>query len=229
MAQDNENRSTGLAFNEEEVLRLLELARNRGRGYADFWQWPPNKRMAEWHIAKTLLRFLTADGHDDVASLESAERDPPDCVAILRNGLRVGIEVTELVNTKMVEAHANRMAAERRGKAPNPAKAIDPDRVALWGISELREAIIRAIGTKDVPAHEGPYDQYLVVLHTDEDTITHSVVSDALLGLGIWTTHIDRAFVLLSYDPSVAERFPDGCPVVEVPLLRRPAGPPVRR
>lgn len=211
-----------MAFDEAEVARLLRLARDKGRGYAEFWQWAPDKRMAEWHIAETVLRFLAANGDCEVTSLETVERDPPDCVAVLRNDLRVGIEVTELVNAKMVAAHGARRAAERRGKLPNPAKAVDPDQIALWGALEVRDAIIRAIATKDVAAHGGPYDQYLVVLHTDEDTITQNILSDALNEPAIETKHVDRAFVLLSYDPALHDQFPDGCPVVEVPIGRQP-------
>lgn len=62
-----------------------------------------------------------------------------------------------------------------------------------------------------------------MVLHTDEDTTTQSVLSDALVGPGVETTHVDRAFIILSYDPTPDDRFPDGCPVVEVPIRQKPA------
>jgi hypothetical protein len=229
MAQDTEDGMPRLPFDEDEVARLMHLAREKRRGYADFWQWPPDKKMAEWHVARTVLKFLTAIGGGEVISLEPAERDPPDCVAVLRDGLRVGIEVTELVDAKMAKGHGARTAAERRGKPPNPEKAVAADEIAWWGAAELREAIVRAVATKDVLANGGPYDRYLVILHTDEDTITQSVLGDALAGPRIDTRHIDQAFVLLSYDPAADARFPDGCPVVEAPVLRVPPAGLVQR
>ena len=47
-------------------------------------------------------------------------------------------------------------------------------------------------------------------------------VDRSVVRLPIETGHVDQAFVLLSFDPAAEAQFPEGYPVVEVPILRNP-------
>lgn len=215
-------------FDVDEVARLMREASEKARGYSDFWQWRSDKVVTETQVTRTLLEFIEASEGESIHSVKASEQDPPDCIAELADGRKIGIEVTELVDEPTAARHAARRGAERRGEQPHPSKAAEPGEVAVWTVARLSEALVKVVAKKDVSALGGPYYRYLVAIHTDEMTITPSLLSEALAGLLIETQHIDRVYVLFSYDPAAKLEFPNGYPVIPLPLLRAGHGEPQR-
>ncbi len=209
-------------YDASAVVRAMKEARDRSRGYADFWQWPQDKAVAEWHVARNLMKFVAARSGETILSVQPAKPDPPDCVATLEGGGSIGIEVTELVDEATVRRHAIRRAAERRGETPDPKAAADPYETACWTPETLRAALVEAVTGKDVAAPGGPYLRYLVAIHTDETAVTRDLLHRAIAGLVMETRHIDEAYVLLSYEPAAVDEFPDGYPVLVLPVRRGP-------
>jgi hypothetical protein len=203
-----------------EVNRLHREAVAGARGYADFWHWPSDKRLAECGVVETLMAFLAAHEGWEPRTLAPAERDPPDVVAVLADGRRVGVEVTEIVDHDMAARHGARQTAERRGNVPSPTKAASPHETARWKASALRTALEAAIRKKDVEASGGPFDVYLVVMHTDETTITTAMANEATRPLRITARYVDAAYLVMSYHPDEVANFPGGYPVIPVPVER---------
>ena len=114
--------------------------------------------------------------------------DPPDCEATVQ-GLRYGIEITELVDghIRAVARHAR----ETNQAAPAPE---------AWPEDKFRAKVQARLNDKGAAVVKGgPYDQYLLVIFTDEEVLRYDTVKS-------WTSGfrapplIHRAFLLMPYD-----------------------------
>lgn len=131
-----------------------------------------------------------------------SQQDPPDCEARDLTGLRVGIEVTELV-----DEIANR---DRRNRGLY--------RWAQWPPDRLLKDLQARISAKDDPAaiKGGPYDRYWIIIHSGEPALQLSFVEKVLNGHDFLSTRlIENGYLLLSYEPALQE-----CPVIQLPLTR---------
>jgi hypothetical protein len=101
---------------EAEIAQLMRNARERSRGYADFFLWATDRDLEEWGIVKVLVESLELDGKSLLFSVQSRGRpnDPPDCEAVNAQGERVAIEVTELVDGEAIHHYK---IAEREGRS----------------------------------------------------------------------------------------------------------------
>ena len=188
---------------ERQIAALMRQALQRSRGHASFFQWAPNRDVEEWGVVNHLRESLMADRADffrDI-SIRGRGNDPPDCEARSNDGERIAIEVTELVDPAAIVAF-------KRG---NPYRWTD------WSRESLREALQERLTTKDQrysSLQGGPYGQYLLVVHTDEPMLSHTVARTLLDTVRFARpAHIDRAFLLISYDPRLQR-----CPYIEFPF-----------
>jgi hypothetical protein len=98
----------------------------------------------------------------------------------------VGIEVTELVDPAAIVAYKNGNTGH----------------LAEWSEHKLIKAIVERLDVKDASTLKGgPYDLYMLVIHTDEPRLsfdyTHPILSKYPFK---FYNLINRAFLLMSYD-----------------------------
>ncbi len=186
---------------EETVTdQLLEQAKQKKRGYSDFFAWPVDRQLEEWGVVDSLKESLEKANAGFFNSLVARGRgnDPPDCEAVLYEGGKLGVEVTELVDPAAIMAHKNG----------------NTDHWAEWGEKKLINSITRRLQVKDVSKNikGGPYDQYVLVIHTDEPLLSFDYV-DPLLSAHTFKPYslINRAFLLMSYDTKY-----QCCPYIEL-------------
>jgi len=186
---------------ERAIVAAMRAARAQARGYADFRLWPPDRDLEEWGVANTLRESAERRGEDIFRDLRMRGRgnDPPDCQALDLWGQPIAIEVTELVDPRAIVSF-------KHGGAYDWAD---------WTQSKFLEALQHRLSAKDgrrPSLKGGPYAKYFVVVHTDEPLLTFESASLWLNDFAIaGAPNIDRAFLLLSYEPKVGY-----CPYIEL-------------
>jgi hypothetical protein len=198
----------GMATGEDaEILRLMREAIHKSRGYASYWEWKPDKQQPELHAARVLSRFLFRDQDYSVSSVTN---DPPDAVVQLGTR-RYGIEVMEIVDQK---------AVERASKRKKQGLPVEYD-WANWNSDRLYEALEQGLVTKarKLAVHAQNYDELLLAFVTDESMIDSRLAAAVAGRTHSDTRYIDRAFIILSYEPQANELiFPDRCPIFELEI-----------
>ena len=198
----------GMATDEDaEILRLMREAIHKSRGYASYWEWKLDKQQPELHAARVLSRFLFRDQDYSVSSVTN---DPPDAVVQLGTR-RYGIEVMEIVDQK---------AVERASKRKKQGLPVEYD-WANWNSDRLYEALEQGLVTKarKLAVHAQNYDELLLAFVTDESMIDFRLAAAVAGRIHSDTRYINRAFVILSYDPNADELvFPDQCPIFELEI-----------
>jgi len=186
----------------EETIadQLLEQAKQKKRGYSDFFAWPVDRQLEEWAIVDSLKESLEKANAGFFNSLVARGRgnDPPDCEAVLDEGGKLGIEVTELVDPVAIMAYKNG----------------NTEQWAEWGEKKLINSIKRRLQAKDVSKNikGGPYDQYILVIHTDEPLLSYDYTHPLLSRYTFMPYFlINRAFLLMSYDKKY-----HCCPFIEL-------------
>lgn len=189
-----------------EIVRQGLATGRRQRGYADFFCWTRNRDVEEWSVAVTLAESLALDGrgfYGDVLS-RGRGKDPPDCEAQDHAARRVAIEVTELVDGRVIQQ------LKYADRACQPSDWAEWDRATF--LSQLDERIV--IKDRRYPELKSPPypGGYVVVVYTDEPKLDRDTVASYLAGYRFSRPHhILRAFLLLSYDPAVGR-----CPYFEL-------------
>ena len=180
----------------------MRTARERSRGYADFFGWAIDRDLEEIGVIWALMESMAAVGVPFYTDVKSRRRpnDPPDCEAADVNGARVAIEVTELVDGDAIRAYKERRV----------------DDWADWTREKFLSSLAERIDAKDrryPHLKDAPYEGgYVVVVHTDEPELTRYSVQDYLKDHGFpKPTNVSRAILLLSYDPAV-----ERCPYFEL-------------
>ena len=186
---------------DENILsQLLDQATQKKRGYSGFFSWPVDREMEELGIVDSLKESLEKTNAGFFNSLLARGRgnDPPDCEAMLFEGGKLGIEVTELVDAEAIMAH----------------KSGNTNHWAEWSEQKLIESITRRLEKKDVSKNikGGPYDLYMLVIHTDEPMLSFDYTYPILSGYPFeFFSVIKRAFLLMSYEPKY-----ERCPYIEL-------------
>ena len=202
----------GMATDEDaEILRLMREAIHKSRGYASYWEWKLDKQQPELHAARVLSRFLFRDQDYSVSSVTN---DPPDAVVQLGTR-RYGIEVTEILDQK---------AVERASKRKKQGLPVEYD-WTNWDSDRLSEAIKQGLVAKDKKlAHVRRYDELVLAFITDESMIDSRLAAAVAGRIHSDTRYIDRAFMILSYEPNADELiFPDRCPIFELEIKQSDA------
>src|SRR5215510_14071475 len=192
-----------------EAVRVLREARQRSRGYAEYWEWLIDRSRAELDAGCVLRNFLVAAGEKVSGRLTVVRPDPPDVLLETVNGRRIGIEVTELVDRHAIKRHLDR---KKRGEPI----AFD---FAAWTPVRMAEALSGLVSTKDHKLRNASdqFDELLVAIVTDEPAIDESIARAAVWLCRPTVQHINRAFLVMSYHPENDKSvYPDGCLVLPV-------------
>lgn len=176
---------------ESEFDDLVEAAIKNHRPHAGHFSWETNKEIAEAGVLKEFQYSLAKENRLFFQSAihRGQGNDPPDCEATNQEGKAIGIEISELVDSK--SAAAARAGAHYEWKDWKGAL-----------IPELQ----RLIGKKDAPSNlkGGPYSEYVLVIFSDEPWLEYDYVEEALANHFFKTPKlITRAFLLLSYSPFI--------------------------
>jgi hypothetical protein len=191
-----------MPIDDREVGRLLREAARRRRGHADFFSWPPDRDLEEAYVVGHLASSAAESGRPLFQKILARGRpnDPPDVEAIDKEGRRVAIEVTELVDPDAIRAAKN-------------GKPYWPEWTAESFRSRIRE-LLQGKARRRPVLKGGPYPGgYVVVIYTDEPELRPDVIA-SLLTEPFEITAVDRAFILLSYEPRTSNY-----PYFEIPLL----------
>jgi hypothetical protein len=204
-----------------EGVRWLREAHQRSRGYAPYWEWVPDRSMAELHAARVLHKFLVAAGKmvsGSLTSLTKLQADPPDVLLETVNGRRVGTEVTELLDPDAAKRHSYR---KKRGDPP----AYDS---APWTPTKMAKTLFGIIGVKDHKLRKvaGGFDECFLAIVTDEPGIDEWLSRDAVSRCWSTVQHIHRAFLVMSYHTATnVDVYPDQCLVLPLQLRGRQSRP----
>lgn len=175
-------------MDEDELVERVQDAVRKQRPYAGFFHWP-ERAIAEWGIANAFSEAAASEEGFPLRELESKEpgEDPPDCEGIDAQGRRIAIEVTELVD----------------GDAIARARRTGSNVWSTWNEPKIRAVLDHLLTEKDSKTLQGgPYDEYLVLIHTDEPALTFEQIKAAVVEHSFpRLRQIRRAYVLLSYDP----------------------------
>ena len=177
---------------EERFIREIKEAISKSRGYADSFEWSPDRNLEEYGIVKLFCEALAKEGKSfiDISSIISRGRgnDPPDCEGNDLDGNLIGIEVTELVDPEAIIAF----------------KKNQDYQWAEWDKSKLIDAINNRLEAKNTPDRikGGPYKSYIIIIFTDEPVLNSDYTKDLLKGYRFAKRNlIDRAFLFIFYDP----------------------------
>lgn len=196
-----------------EVMRLIREAIAKRRGYADFFDWPPAPRLAERGVAQHVCNFLVNRGDIQAGQVSLVDKDPPDVLCVTGDGLRIGIEVTELVNSEVV--------ARARFLKEQGQEFIGL--LANWTSDTIAQELADRIRVKDgklARAH-GAYDKLLLAVYTDEPMIDEALARPAVAKRTFSAESISSAFFVLSYHPRADKTvFPDGYPILPISITR---------
>lgn len=184
-----------------------DRAKLKKRGYSDFFAWPVDRQLEEWAIVDSLKESLEKANAGFFNSLiaRGQGNDPPDCEAIMSDGGKLGIEVTELVDPAAIMAYKNGNTGHR----------------AEWNEQKLIKSISQRLEAKEVSKNikGGPYESYMLVIHTDEPRLTFDYTYPILTGHTFkFYSLINRAFLLMSYDEKYR-----CCPYIELKIKNRKA------
>jgi hypothetical protein len=171
------------------------------RNYAAFWDWP-NKGTREAGVMNDFLGAREALGEEAFDQVHPVSPDPPDFAAVTKAQTLLAIELTELVDREAVELNV---------RAVNANEAAYRD----WNHEEVLAAIKERLLDKDSKVFMGgPYDEKIVVIHTDEPVITVDEYEPILASHRFHGfQQITSAYVLFSYNPDRA-----GYPLVKLCL-----------
>jgi hypothetical protein len=168
---------------------LVAAAAAKQRPYAGFFAWN-DKTIAEHGVAKEFLLVAKDEVAIDPDTLRSRDlgMDPPDCEATTFVGDRIGIEITEVVDETAIQQSRT-----------------DPYVYAVYTKESFLARIQSILLRKDARVLlDPPYDEYWVLLHTDELMLTRETLAGWLDGfMPPQLSQTDRAYLLISYDPSI--------------------------
>jgi hypothetical protein len=142
-----------------EVLAMMELRAKVRRGYAPEFEWH-EQGQEERFVMRDFLTALKAKSELDFSNVRPFKPDPPDFIADATDGKTTAIELCEFVSEE---------AIRRTAKGENV--------MASWTDEQFFHAIERIIRGKDGKTFSGgPYSRIILIVPTDEPTITSEVV-----------------------------------------------------
>jgi hypothetical protein len=189
----------------DEAETLRSLIEANLRPWNSFWTWR-DKPIGEHGAASEILQQACIR----VVGLESRPpgSDPPDCEAML-DGQWSGVEVTELVDEKTLSRSIRALKERAAGREPE-----EPEAHFVWDRDSLLTALQGLIDAKDAAKLKGgPYERYVLIIHTNELFLDSSTVRQFLRGAKFRAAQlITDVIVGLSYEPS------SGCPAFRLEL-----------
>jgi hypothetical protein len=196
--QTNSNSDDGM------IIDALRQAESAARGYADFDTWP-DRDVKDRGIGRDFAEALSRNFGIHLSHVDVVERnfDPPDLVV----DERIGVELTELVDSNAIAAAAKQ---KRAGESPSVYRD--------WTERDLINRLIELIQRKDagVPKRHVGLPDYWLVIHTDEPGLSPGQIEAYLQKWSpVSCNLLTRAFLLMSYFPEFGGR-----PLFELALRR---------
>lgn len=198
----------------EELVAKMREARSKSRGYATAWEWAPDRSLAEMGVVQALADYLTSVEGTSWASITAVSDDPPDALLLSAYGRRIGVEVTEIVDQKMVQWHRHK----------KDIGTTYPYHWASWDRERLAQKVTSSVSLKDekLTSRSSLYDEIFVIAYTDEPAIDLELARQTIPEVAVDVQTAHRAFFMLSYNPSAdKQEFPQGTPVFEITLCKR--------
>lgn len=152
-------------------------------------------------MASELYVRLESDLGSRIVSWGLAERDPPDVTALLADGRRLGIEVTELVNQRAIESQIRGLPRYQQD-------------VIRFGTSRAVVELRRILAEKErkLAAVRGDYDGLALLVHTDEPMLKSDNFRPVAAEFACEVTEIFAwMYLVFSYEPQH-----QGCPAVRL-------------
>jgi hypothetical protein len=106
--------------------------------------WALGGRLYKAHRERDAVQTVLSGAGLEVHDIRSLKNDPPDCEATV-NGLRCGIEVTELVQEKLLTQSINTVRVSNSGLKPEK-----PAAHFIWGRKDFLKAVQDIINRKDM-------------------------------------------------------------------------------
>ena len=134
------------------------------------------------------------------------DQDPPDCEAMIE-GVRTGIEVTELLHQRSFEKSI-KAAKTRKGFL----------QYHDWSREDFLALLRARIEEKDNPSDlkDGPYEKYFLVIWTGEMYLNREAIEGFLEGVSFRCSLITDAFISLDYQPIPEDPYP----AIRIPVVR---------
>ncbi|WP_148059345.1 hypothetical protein [Sinobacterium caligoides] len=188
---------------EDAVATLIDnLNKNDSlrRKHASFWNFH-NKAAKERGLFAEVYPYFCDVFGEKIEAWGLCEQDPPDIVVSLSNGRLKGVEITELVNERAIDAQLH-----------NPSRYIEE----LFRF-RYREAVVKlheilVEKERKLKAVQDSYDGLSLLIHTDElliDSDRFSVEGARVFARG--SSVFDGVYLLFSYEPE-KER----CPIIRL-------------
>ena len=167
-----------------EWAEAYEILKRNHRAHAGYFSWETDRSAAEAGVLDVFAR-IEGKALFTNARHRGAGNDPPDCEAISLSGERIGIEITELVDSNSA-AHA---------RAGNWYATRD------WN-DDLIPALEVIIRRKDATStlKDGPYSEYVLLIHSDEDLDLAQVQHLLAKQTFPQTQLITRVYLLVSHN-----------------------------
>jgi hypothetical protein len=177
---------------------------------AESWRWGAPLARAPGRDGLTFIELQAAKAVINHLGwqLENPLKSPPkpnlspDVLAMIKDGCRVGIEVTEFCDEKYIK-HMQAVKDRKETVARHPRS---------WSPANIQDKIRASLAEKDLKRHNAlvrasdlwcePLDKYFVVVHTDEALISSQphVADAALAAIGpLELSQVTRAFFLIWY------------------------------
>jgi hypothetical protein len=171
---------------DDEIIEHLKSQGSQRREHAAFFTWhdrsAQGKGIAEAGIVDDLLSAMQAEGRTEYRSLGASGEQWPDVWLESPGGQQVPCEVTELIDTGALPAGVSRSDV-------------------VTELVDSVQSILDRKGLRSVGGASGT--QSVLVIHTDEFYLNADNVADALKeAVFKKPSTIQRAFFLLSYDPT---------------------------
>jgi hypothetical protein len=180
------------------LLEHLKALVAKQRAYASFFKLG-SKAHEELTVVENLLESMRTRGEVKYSEARLAPLDPPDCIAQTADGgsLSVAIEVTELVCEESVRINARQDREAMRRMEPGVAV------MRAWDTQDFIGHIAARLEDKDSKKLKGgPYERYIVAIHTDEPLLERD---QCMAWLRDYTfgpfQQIAEAYLLFSYMP----------------------------
>jgi hypothetical protein len=194
-------------------MNILEQLKDilKDRVYASFFK-GGSKPQEELTVVRELLESMANHGEERYFDPSVSSLDPPDCIASGANGAAVAIEVTEIVCEQAV-----RINAQRDRKAimrMEPGVAV----MRAWNRQNFISHVSDRLVDKDTKKlNRGPYEAYVIAMHTDEPDLERDKCEAWLHGHAFGPfKQICDAYLLFSYKPIV------GYPYLRIQIAKKP-------
>jgi hypothetical protein len=166
-----------------------DIGKKNHRPHANYFSWETDRAVEECGVLQDFQRSLAQQ--ERLFFREAFHRgernDPPDCEAKGADGGRVGIEITELVDSESCAAACN-------------ACWFDPKEWKDSFVPTVQKIVCKKDSATTVK--DRPYDDYVFLIFSDEPLLVTSIVEQQIHDHVFEPTAlITPAFLLLSYDP----------------------------